>query len=187
MAINASGEVVLTANVEKNATFSITAGAASTIKPPMAMQVFASGVIDSGVIVGTEVTSAGIYGYQRANGTYARFTVPGAAATSLMVVSDIDAMIGRDKDSAGVRHAFLAVPGAHVVTIDYPGAAAGDAFLRGLAGNLHIVRDRSKGRKQFFFEKRTKKLFSLCIQSRHVRDSRAIYATTCCRTSHDVR
>ena len=84
----------------------------TTIDAPGAIYTQASGINNSGEIVGTALTAAGAQeGFVDVNGAYTFINVSGAAATSALGVNSAGEIVGSYLDSSYVSHGFVDIGG----------------------------------------------------------------------------
>ena len=113
--INSSGVVVGAYGTEdqftENHGYSLAGGVYTTIDVPGASLTRATGINDSGQIVGDYQDGKGFHGYLLdSNGTFTRLDVPGAASTHAYGINDNGLIVGQYTDSTGNTHGVLAIP-----------------------------------------------------------------------------
>lgn len=106
----------------------------TTIDVPGAFATRATGVNDSGEIVGRFADTTGDHGFLYKGGTFATLSPPGALQSDAVDINNAGHIVGSFTDSAG-QHGFLNVGGAFT-TIDYPGATHTSALAIDNAGRI---------------------------------------------------
>ena len=94
----------------------------TTIDVPGGFFTSATGVNDSGEIVGSFADNTGNFGFLYKGGTFATLSPPGALQSDAVDINNAGHIVGSFTDSAG-QHGFLNVGGAFM-TIDFPGATS---------------------------------------------------------------
>jgi hypothetical protein len=114
----------------------------STMNPPNATNVVATGINGNGDVVGylTQV-SGGVVGFIRKAGTYTTFSYPGSTSTKFFGVTAHDYIVGCYTDGYGNTHGFLLIsplwkPGTTWVPVDDPSAAGTTVVM---SVNIHLV------------------------------------------------
>jgi hypothetical protein len=93
----------------------------SSLDYPGASQTFASGINDSGQVVGIYEDATGWHGFLLSGGSYSSLDYPGASYTSAYGINDAGQVVGEYGDATG-WHGFL-LSGGSYSSLDYPGAS----------------------------------------------------------------
>lgn len=87
-------------------------GVFTTIALPGVLQTSASGINDSGEIVGSSSNGTNTNGFVDIGGIFTTFDVPGAVTTIPYGVNNLGQIVGSYTDASGATYAFLATPSA---------------------------------------------------------------------------
>lgn len=139
-AINDAGQIVGTYQISPGELFEhaflLNHGSYATIDPPAHGQiVFATGVNNSGQIVGSFTGSNDVYhGFEYAGGQFRRIDVSGLASTETFGINNAGEIVGGYITAKG-RHAFLLANEKHTV-FDYPGSPETTALAINNQGDI---------------------------------------------------
>jgi hypothetical protein len=104
--------------------FTLTRGAYQILNVPGSTSSFATGINESGLLVGVYQDLAGVlHGFEISGGTLSNVDFPGATATQVLGVNDAGQTAGNYIDAANVGHGFFS-SGGTFKTIDFPGATS---------------------------------------------------------------
>ena len=95
----------------------------TTLNVPGASSTIASGINNSGQIVGQYSNTGGTHGFLLSGGVYTTLDAPGAISTEAYGINDAGQIVGQYSDNTGGTHGFL-LSGGSYTTLDVPGATA---------------------------------------------------------------
>jgi uncharacterized membrane protein len=136
LGINDSSQIV---GRDGNDGFVDTGGIFTTIDVPGGMFTTASGINNSGQIVGQFTDAFGlIHGFVDMGGSVTTVDVPGATSTEAFGINDSGQIVGIFYDAFGAIHGFVDTGGSFT-TVDVPGSTLGTTIVNGINDSGQVV------------------------------------------------
>jgi len=128
------------AGINHGYTYDVSTHSFTTITPPNAKSVTATGINDSGDVCGffTSTSNSATASFVDSGGTYTIFEGPGSANTTALGINNADIMVGSYTDASNVTQGFVYQDG-YIQTVNDPDAATGSTVVNGINNHLQLV------------------------------------------------